>query len=59
VRARRSSRPARSRLPRVRLRAVVRNCMRRNITGFPGYCNRADSLGRRFFHSQYAYPDNP
>src|SRR6266852_3860746 len=56
VRARRSSRPARGRLPRVRLRAMVRKCMRGNIAGFSGYCNWA---GRRFFHTQYAYPDSP
>src|SRR5882762_11722150 len=31
----------------------------RNITGFPGYCNGAGSPRRRFFHSQYTYPDSP
>src|SRR6266853_1033452 len=30
-----------------------------NITGFPGYCNGAGSPRRRFFHSQYTYPDSP
>src|SRR2546425_5723263 len=27
-----------------------------NIAGFSGYCNWA---GRRFFHTQYTYPDIP
>src|SRR5882672_8789692 len=30
-----------------------------NITGFPGYCNGAGPPRRRFFHTQYTYPDSP
>src|SRR5213596_2362092 len=30
-----------------------------NIAGFPGYCNRAGSPGRRLFHNQYTYPERP